>query len=178
MTNVWIVRVKDGKNFRASSRFNMWGMISITKAGHKVGDITTITQRWKQGDILCFITSKPYGGKIIGIAEYDNYYERKEEVLAHVNTYSNLDAGWCGDDDWGFQITYKNLYMGASVDKHHFEISMQKAGSTCPFNDVIMNKFKDPNNTYFKCSDNVLAIREHYAMMKIYAEPFTYAREM
>ena len=178
MANIWMVRVNDGENFRASSRFNMWGMISTTKAGKKVGDITTIKNRWEQGDILCFITNKQNGGKIIAIAEYDNYYERKEEVLAHVNTYSNLDAGWAGDDDWGFQITYKNLYMGIAVDKHHFGVSMQKAGSTCPFNQEIVNKFKDPNNLYFKCSDSVLAVSDHYAMMKIYAEPYSYGSEM
>ena len=42
------------------------------------------------GDILCFITSKPHGGRIIGMAEYTGYYDREDEPLIQVHSALRL----------------------------------------------------------------------------------------
>lgn len=72
----WIIRVADGKNFR-NSKFPFWGV----KRG---GGIKTIVKKIKEGDILCFMTSKNYGGKIIGMCEYCGFYDRNDEPLIQI----------------------------------------------------------------------------------------------
>ena len=56
----WLIRVQDGENFR-NSKYQFWGV----KRGSG-GGIKTIVNKIQKGDILWFMTSKPYGGKLIG----------------------------------------------------------------------------------------------------------------
>ena len=69
----WIFRVNDGENFR-NSKFPFWGV----KRGRN-NCIKSIIQKIKLGDILWFMTSKPYGGKLIGMAEFTGFYDRNDE---------------------------------------------------------------------------------------------------
>jgi hypothetical protein len=39
-----------------------------------------------RGDILWFMTSKKYGGKLIGMSEYCEFYDRSDEPL-HLLTF-------------------------------------------------------------------------------------------
>lgn len=97
---IWIIRVNDGINFR-NSKFPFWGV----KRGK--GDcIKTIVKKIQNGDILCFITSKKYGGKIIGMSEYCGFYDRENEPLK-----TNEEQNWSGDEKWDIQIYYCNLYI-------------------------------------------------------------------
>ena len=100
----WFIRVQDGVNFR-NSKYPFWGV----KPGSSGGSI--VKKKFTEGDILWFITSKPYGGKIIGMTEYTHYHDRNDEPLLLINTYSNSEQGWKGHDDWSIQIHYKNLYI-------------------------------------------------------------------
>lgn len=45
----------------------------------------------KPGDILWFLTSKKYGGKIIGMSEYSKFYDKNDELLIQINTTSNKE---------------------------------------------------------------------------------------
>jgi hypothetical protein len=99
----WIIRVGDGINFKNSQSNKIWGFRDIN--GQK-----TILEKFNEGDILWFITSKPYGGKVVGMAEFVKLYDRKNEFLIPINTFSNEENGWSGNIDWDLQITYKNLY--------------------------------------------------------------------
>ena len=103
--NHWIIRVADGKNFK-NSIHPFWG---IKKGRHGCIKSLFINQV-KEGDILWFCTNKANGGKAIGMAEYTRFYDRDDEPLIKINTYSNKDQGWEGDDDWSLQIHYIKLY--------------------------------------------------------------------
>jgi hypothetical protein len=93
----FLIRVGDGINFK-NSNYNIWGM----KKKYN---------RMKEGDVLWFLTSSKFGGKIIGMAEYYNCYDRTKETLVQINTKSNEEMGWDDKDEkWDFQIEYKNLY--------------------------------------------------------------------
>lgn len=94
----WIVRVADGINFR-NSKYPCWGV----KKGQ-------VPKALKTGDILWFATSKQYGGTIIGMAEYTECYNRVDEPLVPIHTYSNEEMGWVGGSEWDIQLHYKNFY--------------------------------------------------------------------
>ena len=107
----WIIRVADGKNFK-NSIHPFWG---IKKGKH--GSIKGfIVNNIKSGDILWFCTNKRNGGKAIGMAEYTTLYDRDDEPLIQINTYSNKEQGWEGDDDWSLQLHYTKLYNTEKQD--------------------------------------------------------------
>ena len=101
----WLIRVKDGKNFN-NSKFPFWGV----KRGRS-GCYLSIVKKFKIGDILWFMTSKSYGGKLIGMSEYTKYYDKEDEPLININTFTNDEQNWEGDVEWDIQIHYTNLYI-------------------------------------------------------------------
>lgn len=101
----YIVRVGDGVNFLAS-RENFWGF------NKKEPGMKTRIKKLKNGDVLYFITSKKFGGNVIGIGEYTGtFYDREDEPLLLIHTKSNKEQGWDGDDEWKLQVHYRNLYL-------------------------------------------------------------------
>jgi hypothetical protein len=90
--NTWIIRVNDGENLR-NSHFPFWGV----KRGRN-GCIKTIVSKIKECDMICFMTSKQYGGKIIAMCEYTGFYDRNDEPLLQINTKTNEEQGWKGDE--------------------------------------------------------------------------------
>ena len=147
-TKCYFIRVKDGNNFK-NSKYPFWGV----KRG-KNGCIKGIVNKIKEGDILCFITSKDYGGKVIGICKYTCYYDRNDEPLVAIHTCSNNEQNWEGDEDWDIQIHYENLYI---TEKQNIEASIQCGGIILKY-----ETFKE------KILDNLY---EHYKNFKYYAEP-------
>ncbi len=144
----WIIRVADGVNLR-NSKMPFWGV----KRGRS-GCIKTIVGSMKPGDILWFLTSKPHGGKLIGMAEYVKFYDRADEPLLPIHTASNEEQGWIGDDDWDIQIHYCNLY---DTNKQNITACIQ-----CPATILSYDTFKD------KIDGDLY---QHYAGYKFYAEP-------
>ena len=100
----WIIKVNDGENFR-NSKYPFWGVVR-----GRCGSQKTNVKKIKKGDILWFLTSKKYGAKIIGMSEYCEFYDRNDEPLIQINTYSNKEQGWEGNDDWSLQMHYTKLY--------------------------------------------------------------------
>jgi len=148
--NHWLIRAKDGINFK-NSVYPFWGM----KKGHN-GIIKTMVSKIKEGDILWFFTSKEYGGKIIGMAEYTNFFDRSIETLIQINTISNLEQGWNEDNQSDLQIYYKNLY---NTEKQNIKICLRHAATLFSYKTM-----KD------KIEDDLLI---HYKNFKFYAEPKT-----
>jgi len=144
----WILRVNDGDNFR-NSNYSFWGI----KRG-KGGCMKTVITKIKKGDILWFLTSKKFGGRFIGMGEYCGFYDRNDEPLLHINTKTNEEQGWKGDDCWDIQIHYRNLYI---TEKQNITSCIQ-CGS------IILDyeTFKD------KINDDLY---EHYKNFKFYSEP-------
>jgi len=108
--NHFIIRVADGNNFK-NSVHPFWGLknnFNRTK-GYILNNI-------KHGDILWFCTNKKNGGKAIGMAEYNILYDRDDEPLIQINTYSNKEQGWEGADDWSLQMHYQKLYNTEKQD--------------------------------------------------------------
>lgn len=95
MINIWLIRV-DIYNF-TNSKYPVWGL----KTKRYLKDM-------KEGDILVFYVNKANGGKIISIAVFKAFYNRNEETLFGINTYSNEELGWKGNTNWCYQIHYKN----------------------------------------------------------------------
>ena len=146
--NHWLIRVKDGINFK-NSVYPFWGI----KKGHN-GSIRTIISKIKEGDILQFFTSKEYGGKIIGMSEYTHFFDRSNEPLIKINTISNLEQGWNEDNESDLQIYYKNLY---DTEKQNIKICLRHAATL--FNYKTMQD---------KIEDDLIM---HYKNFKFYAEP-------
>ena len=144
----WIFRVEDGENFR-NSNFPIWGV----KRG-KNNCIKTIVKKIKLGDVCWFMTSKKYGGKLIGVGEYNGYYDRTDETLVQVNTISNEDQNWKGDSLWDIQIHYSNLY---NTEKQNITACIQCGGIILEY-----ETFKDKING---------DLYEHYKNFKFYSEP-------
>lgn len=145
---IYLVRVKDGKNFR-NSKFPLWGV----KRG-RANCIKTIVEKIKEGDILCFLTSKSYGGKIIGMAEYCGFYDRIAEPLIQIDTKTNEEQNWEGDEEWDIQINYRNLYI---TERQNITGCIQCAGTILKY-----DTFKDKINK---------KLHEEYNNFKHYAEP-------
>ena len=143
-TSHWIIRVGDGENFR-NSKHPFWGV----KRGIN-GCIKTIVNKLKPGDILWFMTSKLYGGKLIGMSEYTCNYDKDDVSSIQRNTYSNDEQNWKGGEDWVIQIHYKNLYI---TEKQNIEACIQCAGIILEY-ETFKDKIKyDLYNEHknFKC---------------------------
>ena len=117
---IWLIRAGDGENLK-NSKNPFWGV----KRGRN-NATKTIVNNFSCGDIICFITSKKYGGKVIGMCEYTEYYYRNDEPCLSINTYTNTEQNWVGDDDWDIQIHYKNFYV---TEKQNIEIIIQCAAT-------------------------------------------------
>ena len=126
----WIIRVNDGENFR-NSKYPFWG---VKRGNH--GNIKTIVNKFKKGDVLWFLTSKKHGGKLIGMSEYTYYFDRADEPLLRINTFTNKEQNWIGDDDWSIQIHYENMY---NTEKQNIEVIIQ-CGAVILDYDTFKNK--------------------------------------
>ena len=94
----YIIRVDDGKNFQ-NSRLPFWGVKrgNMDNKTFKRGNhIKTIVEKFNSGDVLWFLTSKSHGGKLIGMAEYTEFFDKEDEPLISIRTYSNSDQNWKG----------------------------------------------------------------------------------
>ena len=145
----WIIRVQDGENFR-NSKHPFWGV----KRGKNNCIKTTVNNKFKKGDILWFMTSKNYGGKLIGMSEYTCWYDRHDEPIFPIHTYSNKEQNWKGDEDWCIQIHYKNLY---NTEKQNIKAVIQCGGIILEY-----ETFKDKG---------LPDLYNHYNMFKYYGEP-------
>jgi hypothetical protein len=144
----WLIRVQDGQNLK-NGKYPFWGV----KRGHG-GSIKTIVEKIKKGDILWFMTSKSYGGKLIGMCEFTHYHDRDNEPLIPVHTYSNKEQNWEGDDDWSIQIHYNKLYI---TEKQNINAVVQCAGTILEYETIKEKGLPDLYN--------------HYNMFTYYAEP-------
>ena len=106
----WIIRVGNGINFK-NSKYPFWGVKRGWGGGTK-----TIVEKFNKGDVLWFMVSKKFGGKMIGVAEYDKFYDKTDEPLIKINTYTNEEQNWYGPELWDLQIHYENLYNTENQD--------------------------------------------------------------
>ena len=117
----------------------------------------------KSGDILWFITSKTTTNKtsiVIGMAEYVNMCDWRDETIIALNTYTNEEMGWSTDTNWDIQITYKNLYCGNNIEKHNFYTPFK-----CPSCIMNLTTFQDKTPIDFK---------NEYQFIIKYSEPNKY----
>ena len=147
----WIIRIGDGVNFK-NSKYPFWGM----KKG-KDGCIKTfLINHVKEGDILWFCTNKKHGGIAIAMAEYTTFYDRSDEPLIKINTYTNKDQNWIGDEDWSIQMHYKNLY---NTEKQTIQVILSGPSP------IIEYDKERPNQK------NIDDLYKHYKGFKFYGEP-------
>jgi hypothetical protein len=142
----WIIRVNDGENLR-NSKYPFWGV----KRGRN-GCMKTIVNKIKMGDILWFMTSKPYGGRLIGMSEYSGVYDRNDEPLLQINTKTNEEQNWKGNECWDIQIQYCNFY---DTEKQNITGCIQCGGNILEY-----ETFKGKING---------DLYEHYKNFKLYA---------
>ena len=93
------------------------------------------------------------------MAEYSRFYDRAEEPLIPIHTYSNVEQNWKGNDDWAIQIHYINLY---NTEKQNIDAVVRCSGILLEY-----ETFKDKNlpDLYY-----------HYKNFKYYAQPESYPR--
>lgn len=144
--NHYIVRVGDGVNFKNSIK-PFWGV----KRG-KNNNIKSIVKKINQGDILWFLTNAKYGGKFIGMAEFSCFYDKEDEPLFPINTYTNEQQGWSGDEKWDIQIHYKKFY------------------NTERQNITAILKGQSPILYYSNYQDNISNLPNHYNNFIFYSE--------
>ena len=99
MTTDWIVRAGDGKNFKNSSKFRIWGITSTTSTNkHFIKNV-------KPGDRLWFIEGKSKG-KIIAVTTYQSHNMRKVNNGPLIDTsLTDEDLGWSGSGtDWSADV--------------------------------------------------------------------------
>jgi hypothetical protein len=101
-TKDWMFRVGNGKNFKASSKFQIWGIKSSTNFGkHFVKNV-------KPGDRIWFIKANS-NGLILGVAIYRSHNYREFGPLVD-STMTDEELGW---DDTGencdIEVHYSEL---------------------------------------------------------------------
>ena len=141
----WFIRVGDGENFR-NSKYAFWGVKEVFKG---------MVKKLKRGDILWFLTSKDFGGKLIGMAEYTEYYNTQDEKLIPIHTYTNAEQEWEGETDWCFQLHYINLY---DTERQNIEIIIRGPQVIISYETVIR-------------SQEIADLDLEYKAFKRYAEP-------
>jgi len=108
MTTNWILRVGDGKNFKASSKLKIWGIRDIPSNKHFITNV-------KSGDILWFVLGKSKG-KLMCVATYNSQNRRELGPLLSV-TPTDIELGW-GEIGSMYQIEihYSHLYELVKID--------------------------------------------------------------
>ena len=145
----WIIRIGDGENFKNSKK-SIWGI----NGGSNNYTKSIIHNKFNEGDILWFLTPQQFGKKVIGMAEYTHYYDSEEEPLIKLNTYTNEELGWNGDQKWDIQIHYKNLY---DTENQNISFTVHDPGTIINYNTHFMN-----------ITEN---LQEHYNNYKKYSIP-------
>lgn len=144
-STVWVIRIGDGVNFKNSIKYSIWGLKKCWLSS---------VDKFKRGDLLCFISPKKSGGSIIGIGEFVESYNREEEPLIQINTKTNEELGWIGRDaneDWNIQIKYKNLVNTSG--KKFMRMLVQSPRTILCYDTLSREKHTLPDGD----------IREHYA---------------
>ena len=160
----YIIRVDDGENFR-SSRLPFWGVKRggmNKRTGKRGNGIKTIVEKFKPGDILWFLTSKTHGGKLIAMAEYTEFFDKDDEPLVSIKTYTNSDQNWKGDEEWSIQIHYKNLYI---TEKQNILMVLQCGGTIIEYTQL--NKDGSPS-MFARLGSNCPDLHTHYKNYKFY----------
>ena len=100
-SNDWIIRVGDGKNFKNSSKYGIWGIKSRCAK--------FFLRKVNFGDRLWFVTSKSHG-QLIGLSTYCSHNYREFGPLLNVSMTDD-ELGWTGGDNtWDIEIHYTDLY--------------------------------------------------------------------
>ena len=104
MTTDWLLRVGNGQNFIRSSKFNIWGINTLTGPFGK-----SFIKNVRNGDRMWFVTGDS-NGKIIAVATYRSHNNRELGPLVNL-TQSNADLGWTGGN-WtsDTEVHYTDLY--------------------------------------------------------------------
>lgn len=105
MTIDWLLSVGDGENFKASSKYRIWGIQSTTPIGKY------FIKNVKSGDRLWFVKSKSQG-KIMAVAIYRSHNKREFGPLVDLSM-TEEELGWKHNGpDWqsDTEIHYSDLY--------------------------------------------------------------------
>ena len=135
MQKHWIIRVNDGKNFK-NSTLPFWGV----KSGNN-GSIKTVVSKINKGDVLWFLTSKKYGSKMIGMAEYSNFTEIKPEEI----TKNNEEQKWEGNEAWNLQLHYCKLI---NTEEYMIHACIQCCGTILEYDTFKTSVTKDLYEEY------------------------------
>jgi hypothetical protein len=121
----WLLRVGDGKHFKASSSKGIWGILSSTVFGK--GFLATV----KPGDVLWFVKGERSKGLLLAVA---TFVEVKERILGL--TATNEELGWTKTDgDWDVEVHFKDLY---NIEECELHSEIKGAATIRQYNDKCM----------------------------------------
>ena len=93
------------------------------------------------------------------MAEYTHYYDSEEEPLIKLNTYTNEELGWSGEQKWDIQIHYKNLY---ETEEQNISFTVHNPRSIIDYNTHLIIIIKNTLNLkYF----NLFTINSIYLVI-------------
>lgn len=125
MSNHWLIRIGDGKNFTNSSKYGIWG-IKETKT-------KKFRENAKEGDILWFILGNS-NGKIKALSIFKSCNKREIGPLINLSQ-TDEELGWKKtyiDDEWNYEIKYTDLYDISSLE---LLTNIEFHNSICNYND-------------------------------------------
>ena len=117
----YIFRVGDGVKFK-NSKFPFWGVKKYIPG-------LPMIQKMLPGDVMWFLTSKKFGGEFIAMAEFTRFYDRDDEPIFRIDTYTDAEQGWTGDGDWSIQVHYTNLFIISNAFNLHLPASIDNRTS-------------------------------------------------
>lgn len=138
--NHWYIRVKDGKNFKNSSPFNIYGLkswYSLTKNFMKLA---------QEGDILWFVTNIKLDNLVIACANFERTKKRELGPLINLDM-TDKDLGWQKNnkDIWDTELHYKNLYNIEDIS-----LKLKGLPPLCTIGKINNNEIEEKLNNEFR----------------------------
>jgi hypothetical protein len=101
MNKVILIKVGDTETNANNLRIGKYPFWGLNK-NHK-----NSIESLKKGTIIAFITNKQKNGnRVIGMAEFVSWYDRRNEPFLNINTVTNEKQGWVGDGEWEIQVLF------------------------------------------------------------------------
>jgi hypothetical protein len=162
MNKVILIKVGDTETNANNLRIGKYPFWGLNK-NHK-----NSIESLKKGTIIAFITNKQKNGnRVIGMAEFVSWYDRRNEPLLNINTVTNEKQGWVGDGEWEIQVLFKNFYETESGIKNIWIPNEIDIGRQQMIIGIEGHKIQLPDSI----TDDLL---KHYQNFKYYGIPKVY----
>ena len=103
--------------------------------------------------------------KLLGMGQYDKFYDKNDEPLININTFDSHHQGWKGDKDCTIQINYKNFYEFNGQKELKCVIISQ--GSLFKYENLKKNPIHKIHENYYEIYNNLLYTKPKVFEMEV-----------